>query len=128
MERKEHVRSQSTLEAITLDVPSPRRPTECPVEDWLAFLDHRWNALILWHLSVTTKRFRDLEDCLPGITPKVLTERLRELERRDLVTRSPLASFPRGMVYELSPRARGIVAILDQIEAWSRASGSKAPN
>lgn len=122
------MRSVSTPASSTLDEPSPRRPAECPVEDWLAFLGHRWNALVLWHLSVTPMRFRDLVDCLPGITPKVLSERLQGLERRGLVTRSPLASFPRGVVYALSLRGEGMVAILDQIEAWSRVPGTKPTN
>ena len=120
------MRSLSVSQAINLDEPSPRRSADCPVEVWLAFLGHRWNALILWHLSVAAKRFGELADCLPGITAKVLTERLQELERVGLITRTAMASFPRGVVYELSPRGRGIVAILDQIEAWSRTEGAPA--
>lgn len=110
-------------EAVRLDSPSPRRPPECPVEDWLAFLGHRWNALVLWHLQDAPKRHGELVAQLPGITSKVLTERLDGLERRGLVIRSPLATFPRGVVYALSARARDLVGILDQIEVWSRGAG-----
>jgi DNA-binding HxlR family transcriptional regulator len=101
--------------------PEPRRPDHCPVEGWLAFLGHRWNALVLWHLSTGSKRHSELMERLPGITPKVLSERLDGLSRRGLVRRAPVVSFPRGVVYALSDRGREIVAILDQFEKlpWS---------
>jgi DNA-binding HxlR family transcriptional regulator len=101
------------------DVPSPRRPAECPVEDWLAFLGHRWNALVLWHLSTGSKRFSELTSLLPGITPKVMTERLDALVDRGLVARTQLSQFPRGSIYDLTNRGTRIVAILDQIETWA---------
>lgn len=103
-----------------LDRPSPRRPAECPVEDWIVFLGHRWNALILWHLNGGAKRHGELAALLPGITPKVLTERLEGLERRGLVARSPIAAFPRGVSYAISSRGKDLIAILDQIEVWAK--------
>lgn len=103
------------------DRPEPRRPLDCPVEDWLAFLGHRWNALILWHLQASaTRRHGELAALLPGIAPKVLSERLEGLERRGLIWRTTLATFPRGVAYGLSERGRRLMPILDQIEAWSR--------
>ncbi len=105
-----------------LDRPSPRRPAECPVEDWIVFLGHRWNALILWHLNAGAKRHGELAAALPGITPKVLTERLEGLEQRGLVSRSQIAAFPRGVSYAVSQRGAGLIAILDQIEVWARQS------
>lgn len=114
---------QALGKSIALDVPSPRRPFECPVEDWLAFLGHRWNALILWHLQDSPRRNGELADSLLGITPKVLAERLEGLERRGLIVRSPLATFPRGVSYVLSRRGKELVTILDQLELWSRRAG-----
>jgi DNA-binding HxlR family transcriptional regulator len=64
---------------------------------------------------VTTRRFRDLVNCLPGITPKVLTGAAAGVGAARL-DRSQLASVPRGVVYELSSRGAGLVRILDQIE------------
>lgn len=111
----------TTLAAtLDLDRPSPRRPAECPVEDWIVFLGHRWNALILWHLNGGAKRHGELAALLPGITPKVLTERLDGLERRGLVERAAIATFPRGVRYAISSRGKGLIAILDQIEVWAR--------
>ncbi len=111
----------TTRAAITeLEAPQPRRPSDCPVEDWLAFFGHRWNALVLWHLKDGARRHGELAALLPNVAPKVLSERLDGLERRGIIVRSVSATFPRAVRYELSARGAGLVAILDQIEAWSR--------
>ncbi|PST17366.1 transcriptional regulator [Mesorhizobium plurifarium] len=106
------------------EVPQRRRPAECPVEDWLSFLGHRWNALVLWHLKGGAKRHSELAVLLPGVSAKVLSERLDTLVARGLVLRSVIATFPRGVRYGLSPRGFEIVSILDQIEMWSRRESS----
>lgn len=67
------------------DMPAPVRPERCPVEDWLGFLGHRWNALLLWHLQERPMKHQDLLAALPGITAKVLSERLKALQERGLV-------------------------------------------
>ena len=102
-----------------LDAPQPRRPVDCPVEDWLAFLGHRWNALVLWHLKDGAKRHGALMSVLPGVSPKVLSERLVGLEERGLVLRSAQAAFPQAVRYTLSRKGAELVSILDQIELWS---------
>ena len=92
-----------------LDTPTRRAPRDCPVEDWLTFLGHRWNALLLWHLSVSPKRHGELVTLLPGISPKVLAERLSTLAQRGLIDKSPLATFPRTVSYALSEQGVQIV-------------------
>ena len=93
-----------------------RRASECTVEAWLAFLGHRWNALILYHLQQGAKRFGDIQACLPTITPKVLTERLGTLERWGLVCRDG----GRGQPYRLTSKGEDLMPILHGLELWSR--------
>ncbi|WP_420606724.1 winged helix-turn-helix transcriptional regulator [Novosphingopyxis sp.] len=81
--------------------------------DRLNFLSHRWNALILYHLSLGPKRFGEIEDCLPTVGPKVLTERIVALERYRLIER-PTRS--RGELYSLSPRGSELMPILNLLE------------
>lgn len=102
------------------DTPEPKHACECPVEDWLGFLGHRWNALILWHLQESPLRHAVLHERLSGITAKVLSERLEGLQSRALVLRVESDGFPRTVIYQLTPKALSLVKILDQIEAWSR--------
>lgn len=102
------------------DIPTPRHASACPVEDVAAMLGHRWTALVLWHLSTGPKRFGALHQCLPGVTRKVLTDRLAVLLEHGLVTRSQPPAFPRQVTYHLSDRGRSLVAILNQLEDWAR--------
>lgn len=102
------------------DTPAPCAASECSVEDWLTFLGHRWNALIMWHLTVSPKRFGELTACLKGITPKILTERLQTLEQRGLVARSPKQTFPRSVTYTLTREGAEITDIIRQMEPWAK--------
>ena len=103
-----------------LEVPTPRHSGDCPVEYWLAFFGHRWNALLLWHLSVSPKRHAELLTLLSGISSKVLAERLSALVQRGLINKSPEATFPRTVYYSLSEQGAEFVKILNQIEVWSK--------
>ena len=91
--------------------------TDCTVEAWLSFLGHRWNALILYHLSVEPRKFGEIRDCLPTVTPKVLTERIVALERYGLIK---LPTGSRGELYSLTGRGLELMPILNLLEVWSR--------
>ncbi len=72
------------------------RAAACPVEDWLAFLGHRWNALVLWHLRAGPLRHGALQALLPGITAKVLGESgFRRWRRAVCWCDRPWAAWPR---------------------------------
>lgn len=98
--------------------------TDCLVEYWLAFLGHRWNALILYHLSLGPKRFGTLAECLPAATPKMLTERLAGLEARGLIRKANDAAIARTGEYALTPIGISLMEILNALEVWSRDAGS----
>lgn len=97
-----------------------RRPDDCAAEDWLAFLGHRWNALLIWHLAAGPKRFSELQHLLPGISPKVLTERLAGLTRRGIALREMTQTFPRSVTYQLSAQGTELSAILRHLYHWAR--------
>ncbi len=103
-----------------LDAPAPLHASECPVEKWLAFLGHRWNALILWHLKAGPLRYGQLTELLVGVTPKVLAERLSALEDAGLVSRRLGLGFPRTTTYALTGRGVSLVTILDALELWAK--------
>jgi len=105
---------------LELDQPSARTANDCPVEDWLSFLGHRWNALLLWHLLESPKRHSEFLSLLSGISSKVLTDRLTTLEQRGLIIKIPLATFPRTVNYALTNRGIEITTILNQIEIWTK--------
>lgn len=109
------VRHQSRDEAFY------RRADVCSVEAWLAFLGHRWNALILYHLSLGPKRFKEIAAALPTAAPKVMSERLALLVRRGLVVRPE-----RGAAYELTPWGEQLMPLLHGLEVWARSAPEPA--
>jgi DNA-binding HxlR family transcriptional regulator len=102
--------------------PTARRPEECLVEGWLGLLGHRWTALVLWHLHAAPRRYTELQALLPGISPKVLADRLAALERNGLVARAPLPGRQgRARRYALTEAAGELVRLLGGISAWAEA-------
>lgn len=76
----------------------------CPVETAVGVIGGKWKVLILWHLQERgTLRFAELQRALEGITHKVLSQQLRELERDGMLTRHVHAEVPPRVEYSLSP-------------------------
>jgi len=113
--------------AHTPTPPQPRLPAECPVEHWLALLGHRWSALILWHLAAAPLRHGELARRLPGVSAKVLGERLAELAAARLVQRHDDNAGDAPALYGLSDAGRRLKQVLDQLEAWSASMDNTPP-
>jgi DNA-binding HxlR family transcriptional regulator len=93
----------------------------CPFAPTAEILFARWTSHILWVLSNHGQmRFMQLRALLPGITPKVLTERLRKLERDGLVTRTYHAEVPPRVEYASTELARSLEPTFRQLTAWTR--------
>lgn len=113
--------------------PPLRHHADYPVEEWLHFLGHRWSAVLLWHLSAGTLRYTELAERLPGISAKVLSERLSGMVKYGLIIRTAGAGFPRQTDYRLSDRGLAVMRILDQFRPLGRpcdvaASGPSDPD
>jgi DNA-binding HxlR family transcriptional regulator len=88
----------------------------------------RWNLAILWLLARRHRRYTELSRLLAGATPKMLTQRLRELERDGLVIREAQTSGSRHVVYALTPMGEGLRAVLDAFMGWGRQYEEVAPS
>src|SRR5215831_19362582 len=71
-----------------------KRTTSCPAEITLAVIGGRWKVLILYHLFQGVMRFSELLRALPGVTQKMLTQQLREMERDGIVRRTVYPQVP----------------------------------
>lgn len=91
---------------------------DCPVEATLKVIDGRWKVLILRELVQDVKRFSELHRSLKGITQKMLTQQLRELERDVVVHRKVYPQVPPKVEYSLTPLGRSLKPILDAMHAW----------
>src|SRR6267142_7156439 len=78
----------------------------CPVQATINVLSGKWKVQAVWHLSFGPRRFAELRDLLRGVSEKVLTAQLRDLEKDGVVTRTAVRSSPPKVTYSLSPPAR----------------------
>ena len=85
---------------------------ECPIKKTAEVIEGRWTTLVIRELLPGKKRFSEIQRALTGISPKVLTARLRLLERRRLVTRTVYPTVPPTTEYELTPLGRRLEAVL----------------
>ncbi|MGW7361890.1 winged helix-turn-helix transcriptional regulator [Streptomyces sp. NPDC054841] len=94
----------------------------CPINPVVELVFSRWTTPILWALEHHGRsRFNELQRLLPTITPKVLTQRLRQLERDGLITRTYHAEIPPRVEYAISELGRTLVPVFDTIAGWSDA-------
>ncbi len=90
----------------------------CPVDLTLHVIGGKWKPLILWELHAGPRRFNALM-AVVGITHKVLTQQLRELERREIVVRTVRAKGERHIEYALSPFGRTLRPVLNVMARWA---------
>lgn len=93
----------------------------CPVETTIEVVGGRWKVLILHHLLQGTRRFRELQRVLTGISHRTLTRQLRELERDGVVRRDVFAQVPPRVDYSLTPVGRSLEPALAAMHAWGDA-------
>jgi len=92
----------------------------CGVATTLELIGGKWKGVILWHLSHKTLRFSQLKRRLQGVTQKMLTQQLRELERDGLVHREVFAEVPPRVEYSMTKEGRTLQPILQQMCAWGK--------
>ncbi len=90
----------------------------CPVEITLHVIGGRWKVLILWYLKENLRRFGELKRLMPGITQKMLTHQLRELERDGLVHRKVYTQVPPKVEYSITAHGKSLAPILNQMGKW----------
>jgi DNA-binding HxlR family transcriptional regulator len=92
----------------------------CPVEAAVDVFGGKWKALILWWLQERTWRFAELRRQIPGITEKMLTRQLRELERDGIVERRVYPTVPPKVEYSLTEYGRSLKRALRALCDWGR--------
>ena len=94
-----------------------------PAADMLArafrFLGKRWNAVVLGHLSAGPAGFREHPRGIDGISDSVLSDRLTDLAKGGLITRTVDEGPPLAVSYELTERGRALMPALEQIALWA---------
>lgn len=94
----------------------------CPVEACFEVIGGKWKGVILFHLLGGTKRFNELMRLVPGVTQRMLTRQLRELEDDGIVARKVYAEVPPRVEYSLTEFGRTLEDLLQHLQRWGAAS------
>ena len=89
-----------------------------PVELALDVIGGKWKMPILWRLAKRTWRYNELRRDLAGISHKMLTQQLRDLERSGLLTRTVYPVVPPHVEYELTDLGRTTVPVIETLRSW----------
>ncbi|MBE9005155.1 helix-turn-helix transcriptional regulator [Fortiea sp. LEGE XX443] len=100
------------------EAENDRRLT-CEVETTLKVIGGRWKVLIIRELIAGVKRFGELQRALPGITQKMLTQQLREMEEDGIVHRQVYAQIPPKVEYSLTTLGESLKPILYAMHEWA---------
>lgn len=95
-----------------------RRNLKCPAEITLGVIGGRWKVIILYQLFQGVKRFSTLLRAVHGVTQKVLTQQLREMERDGIVLRTVYPQVPPKVEYQLTPRGTSLRPVVDAMCVW----------
>lgn len=90
----------------------------CAVEAAISLIDGKWKCVILFHLRDGTKRFNELRKIVGNVTPRMLTNQLRELEEDGLIDRKVYAQVPPKVEYSISPLGQSLEPILVSLKNW----------
>lgn len=92
----------------------------CPVEATLEIIGGKWKGVILYHLLERTYRFGELKRAMPGITQRMLTKQLRELETDGIVHRKVYAEVPPKVEYSLTAVGESLRGVMMMMRDWGR--------
>jgi len=95
-------------------------PVPVEVRQTADLLERRWQLSVLYAALTGALRFSEFADAVAGISPRMLSERLRELEAAGLIERTVIPSSPPSVEYRLTERGRRLSPIIDAMRAYAR--------
>lgn len=91
---------------------------KCPVTALFMLIGGKWKPIILYCLRHDTRRFGELAARISGISRKVLTDQLKELERDGLIKREAHKEIPPRVEYSLTPFGESLSPVFQEMETW----------
>lgn len=89
-----------------------------PVRDTLDIISGKWKLPIIISVSIGNNRFTDIQESIAGITPKVLSKELKELEQNQLIKRTITDDYPVKIIYEATEHATTLNPIIFAMKDW----------
>ncbi|MCY6372060.1 winged helix-turn-helix transcriptional regulator [Clostridium ganghwense] len=92
---------------------------KCSIEYTLSVIGGKWKPVILWHLGEDgTQRYNQLKKLMPGITHKMLSQQLKELEQEGLINRKQYNQIPPKVEYSITEKGYTVKPILQMMHKW----------
>lgn len=91
---------------------------ECSIEKALNIIGGKWSFLILKQLFEGTRRFGEIQKSIPKISPKALTDTLRHLEEKEVLTRKVTPTVPVTVEYSLTEKGQALHKMLKEMKIW----------
>jgi DNA-binding HxlR family transcriptional regulator len=101
---------------------------KCSISTTLRALGGKWKIIVLWHLIDKTRRFGEIQHLVKGVTHKMLTQQLRELEADGLLQRTVYAEVPPRVEYSLTEYGKTLIPILNAMSQWGIAHEQNLTN
>ena len=95
------------------------KPVPAEVRQTADLLERRWQLSVIYAALSGALRFNDFADAVAGISPRMLSERLRDLEAAGLIERKVVPSSPPKVEYRLTDRGRQLGPIIDALRAYA---------
>ena len=90
----------------------------CPVVESIYTIGNKWSLVITYNLMKSPKRFNELKACIPGISSKVLTENLSELQRNSIIVKKTVPGEPEKAEYVLTEKGEDLRQLMLEMRAW----------
>ncbi|BDY05191.1 helix-turn-helix domain-containing protein [Ferrimonas sp. YFM] len=94
----------------------------CAIEKGMRLIGGKWTGSLLYHLKDGPVRFNDLSRMLGGASKKMIDQRLKELESRNMVVRKVLSDRPIAVTYELTEFGHSALHVLEVMREWSESA------
>jgi DNA-binding HxlR family transcriptional regulator len=107
----------STHNFVSLEA-SVKNHYGCPVQGTINVVSGKWKVLAIWHLGFGPQRFAQLRGLLPGISEKVLTSQLRQMETDGIVKRQIKRASPPQVTYSLTRAGRELIEPMSALCEW----------
>lgn len=121
------ISSTTTLPPSTRqEVPPEDAPEEeapCPVQESIKVIGRKWHLIILWELSQSSRGFNELKTATRGISAKMLSQSLTDLEDHGLVVRDVITERPLRVSYRLTEKAIDLTPMFEVLHGWGQRHG-----
>jgi DNA-binding HxlR family transcriptional regulator len=116
-------KTTKTVESDKRKCPEHLSASECtqrllPVKDALDILSGKWKLQIILSLTFGKKRFKQIQREIPGLTPKMLSKELKDLEMNGLAERRVYDTLPVTVEYEITPYGKTLRPLIEELHKW----------